>query len=191
MKRIAAIVVSTFLAWLAIVSPAQAVPPVEVVHSETTRVGPYAMRVSFSEWPIRAERSLDLLFEPLGGVGERKGFLRMVTPSGGAGCGSQLSGGIAGSPRCELSRHPRARQVWGLDVVALAEEGTWRFEFTVEGPQGKGTGSMLIPVGPRPGPPAPLAWTIGMLPLLVLVPIGGYAWVRTRTLRRQEVGSWT
>ncbi len=189
-RRIAAIVVGTFLAWLAIAAPAQAAPPVEVVHSESTRVGPYTMRASFSEWPLRAERSLDLLFEPVGGIAESKAYLRMTSPSGKSVYGSQIAA-VGGGERGQLARHPRARDVWGLDVVALPEEGTWRFEFTLKGPRGTGKGTLEVPVGARPGPPAPLAWTIGMLPLVGLVPIGGYAWIRTRALRRREAGSWS
>jgi len=156
---------------------AQAQPPVGVVHTETTQVGPYEMRVSFSEWPLSAQRSLDFLFTPAGGIGEMHGTLQMTGPSGAEFRPEVQSAGPQGRA---LVRHPRARESWGLDVVALPEEGTWRFEFALAGPDGPGTGTLLVPVGPRPGPPAALSWTVGMAPLVVALSIGGFWWARGR-----------
>ncbi|MGH3916108.1 MAG: hypothetical protein ACRDTC_22275, partial [Pseudonocardiaceae bacterium] len=123
---------------------AQAQPPVTVVHTETTDVGPYQMRVSFSEWPLSAERSLDFLFTPAGGIADLNGTLQMTGPSGAEFQPNVQSAGPQGRA---LVRHPRARDSWGLDIVALPEEGTWRFEFVLAGPRGPGTGTLLVPVG--------------------------------------------
>lgn len=40
---------------------------VAIVHREVVAAGPYRIDVGFTEWPLRAERSLDILFEPEGG----------------------------------------------------------------------------------------------------------------------------
>lgn len=156
---------------------AQAQPPVTVVHTETTDVGPYEMRVSFSEWPLSAERSLDFLFTPAGGIGELDGTLQLTRPSGEEFRPDLQSAGPQGRA---LVRHPRARDSWGLDIVALPQEGTWRFEFALTGPRGPGRGTLVVPVGPRPGPPAALSWTVGMAPVVAALAIAGFLWVRGR-----------
>ncbi|MGH3939165.1 MAG: hypothetical protein ACRDTG_11130 [Pseudonocardiaceae bacterium] len=166
---------------------AQAQPPVEVVHTETTAVGPYELRVSFSEWPLSAQRSLDFLFTPAGGIAGLNGTLLMRGPSG-AEFRPDLQTVAQGRA---LVRHPRARDFWGLDIVALPEEGTWRFEFALAGPEGPGTGTLLVPVGPRPGPPAALSWTVGMAPLIAAASIGGFWWMRSRrTGSRNDPARW-
>lgn len=168
---------------------AQAQPPVGVVHTETTTVGPYEMRVSFSEWPLSTERSLDFLFTPAGGIAGLHGTLQMTGPSGAEFQPNVQSAGPEGRT---LVRHPRARDSWGLDIVALPEEGTWRFEFVLAGPEGPGTGTLLVPVGPRPGPPAALSWTVGMAPLVAALSIGGFLWARARrTGTRKDPARWT
>lgn len=168
------------LLFLGIQPAAAAPPPVEVVHTEKIQAGPYAVTVSFSEWPLRAERSLDFLFEPAGGIAGRTGSLRMVAPDGST----------ANSTRDALSRHPRARQAWGLDVYALASEGTWTFEVAVKGTQGTGIGRLPIAVGERPGPPAAFSWTLGLLPLLAFAGVAVLVWVRTRPYRRETAAQW-
>lgn len=168
---------------------AQAQPPVGVVHTETTTVGPYLMRVSFSEWPLSAQRSLDFLFTPAGGIDDLHGTLRLMGPSGTEFRPNIQSDGPQGRA---LVRHPRARDSWGLDIVALPEEGMWRFEFAVAGPRGPGTGMLPVPVGPRPGPPAALGWAVGLLPLVAVLPLGGVLWARgRRNDTRTDPAMWT
>ncbi|TWD83963.1 hypothetical protein FB561_5134 [Kribbella amoyensis] len=168
--------------------PAAAAPaPVPVVHSEITKVGPYEVRTSFSEWPLRADRSLDFLFAPANGIQGMKGRIRPVSPAGKV-FRPQSQSKADGT---DLARHPRALDDWGFDVVALPTPGTWRFEFTLDGPDGRGTGVLELLVGSRPGPPAALAWSLGLLPLAAVVPIGGYLWFRTRQARRRDVWTWS
>ncbi|CAM3890080.1 hypothetical protein KIPE111705_29925 [Kibdelosporangium persicum] len=160
-------------------APAYAAPPpVEVVHSENVQVGPYDLRASFSEWPIRAERSLDFTFVPDGGITGHQGTLRLVGPA------------TTGRPE-RLARHPRARTEWGLDVRALPEEGTWQLEFTVDGPKGPGSGVLAVPVGPRPGPPATLSWTLGLGPMIVGGLVLVIVWIRGRGRRRADTWTWS
>jgi hypothetical protein len=47
-----------------------------------------------------------------------------------------------GSDSDRLSRHPRNRSVWGLDVHSLDVAGMWTLRFEIDGPQG----------------PAPVTW---------------------------------
>ncbi|MBB5957965.1 hypothetical protein FHS29_004573 [Saccharothrix tamanrassetensis] len=171
-----ALVLAVLIALL-VATPAEAVPPVEVVHTENVRVGPYAMEVSFSDWPIRAERSLDFVFRPADGIAAHDGRLRIVSPDGTG-------------REARLARHPRARDMWGLDIRALPDEGRWRLEFAVSGPRGEGRGGLDVAVGPRPGPPALLSWTVGLGPAL----LGGLAvlvlWWRGRRTSRVDVWTW-
>lgn len=159
----------------------------EVVHSETIRLGSSTLTASFSDWPLRADRSLDFTFEPAGGIQGRTGKLRMVSPSGRTGT---VVGFFESGDEIRLPKYTRDNSVWGLDTLALTEAGTWRFEFTVSGPEGSARGTLPLLVGPRPGPPAVWGWLLGLLPWILLVPILGYAWTRTRRARREHGRSW-
>lgn len=170
-----------------------AAPPLpgEIVHTETVRMSDQStMTVSFTKWPIRALQSLDFTFEPAGGIEGRTGLVTTVSPSGDRR-GLQ---GIVLERRGDsivLPRHPRARQVWGLDVVSLPEEGTWRFEFAVEGRGGTSTGVLPIRAIEQPGPPLALSWTVALTPwapVAVLVAVG---WGRTRRIRKSAPPAWS
>ena len=162
----------------AVVTPALAAETIAVVHEEQVQVGPYALTVGFSRWPLNADRSLDIIFTPAGGIEGLSGTLTMVGPSG-----SEQSQSLA--------RHPRMRSVWGLDVVALPEEGPWSLVFTINGPQGQGVGRLVpLAVGARPGPDLALSWAVGLLPLVGLIGLGVVAWIRVRPGRRADAWSW-
>jgi hypothetical protein len=151
---------------------------VTVVHRETVRVGPYRVAVGFSRWPVRAERSLDIVFMPDGGIAGKHGTVTLTRPSGG-------------EDERPLVRHPRMRTVWGLDVIALPEQGRWTARFEIDGPLGRGDGRLPVVLLPRPGPPVVLGW------LPVLLASGGllaailFAWWQVRPVRRSETWSWT
>jgi hypothetical protein len=191
--RIPALLAAVAALVLVPASPALArtpVAPLVIVHSETVPLGASTLTASFTEWPLRADRSLDFTFRPAAGIEGRTGRLRAVAPSGKPavlGIPGLLDGGVD----MELPRHPRARDVWGLDVVALPEEGTWRFEFTVDGPGGTSTATMPLQVGPRPGPPVLLSWVVGMAPWLLPVPLLVRWWVRSRPRRRRYARTWS
>lgn len=171
--------------------PASAAPqPLELVHSEPVPMGATTLTASFTDWPLRADRSLDFTFAPPGGIEGRTGVLRVVSPEGEStllGIAARLAGG----DEMTLPKHPRDYSVWGLDAVALPEEGTWRFELTVQGPEGTSTGTLAVPVGPRPGPPAALSWAIGLLPWLIALPWLLLLWVRNRPARKDMGTVWS
>jgi hypothetical protein len=166
--------------------------PIDIVHSERIELGDSTMTVSFSQWPLRADRSLDFTFAPAEGIRGRSATLRAIGPSGQpAGTLGQIGAVDDSAGWLPLPRHPRDRSVWGLDVVSLPEEGTWRFELAVKGPEGTSTGSLPIEVGPQPGPPYALSWTVAMLPWLVLVPLLVLGWMRTRPIRLRGTRAWS
>jgi hypothetical protein len=109
--------------------------------------------------------------------------VRAVAPSGAPKALGIV--GLDGAVDMKLQRHPQARHAWGLDAVALPEEGPWRFEFTVPG---TGTGTLPVQVGPAPGPPMALSWTVGMIPWAVALVVLGRRWLR---VRRQAVLAWS
>jgi hypothetical protein len=171
------IVVATAVLMPAPVAAAQA-EALALVHSERVALGNSTLTASFSDWPVKAGRSLDFVFEPDGGIEGRGGTVRAISPSGQPRALGIV--GLDGEPDMKLQRHPQARHAWGLDVVALSEEGLWRFEFTVHGPSGTATTALPVPVGPAPGPPAALSWTVGMMPWAVALLILGRRWWRVR-----------
>lgn len=172
-------------------SPASAAPPLEFVHSEVVPLGTSTLTASFTDWPIRAKRSLDFTFTPAGGIADRTATFRAISPSGET-VPLGISGLLAGdADDMELPRHPRARDAWGLDVVALREEGTWRFELAVREAGGVQRASLPIEVGPAPGPPPAASWTVGLLPWAVLLVLGTYRWIRTGPIRRRATNAWS
>lgn len=154
-------------------APADAYEPVNIVHTEHVQVGPYGLTVGFSTWPLRAQQSLDFTFIPDGGIEGKSGTLSTVGPEGG-------------SQRPQpLVRHPRKREVWGLDVRSLPREGDWGFRFTINGPAGSGAGELRgMTVLEQPGPPMGVSWGISTLPLIGLVVLIVVAWRRTRSRLR-------
>ncbi|WHT21792.1 hypothetical protein N8J89_12235 [Crossiella sp. CA-258035] len=148
-------------------APALAYEPVNVVHAETVQAGPYKLTVGFSTWPVKALQSLDFSFMPTGGIQGRTGTLSILGP------------GVTRERPRPLVRHPRKREVWGLDVQSLPSEGDWTFKFTVNGAEGSGTGQLTLPVLEQPGPPMALSWSISTLPLFGLVALLVIAWRRS------------
>ncbi|CAM3315049.1 hypothetical protein KIPE111705_01655 [Kibdelosporangium persicum] len=159
--------------------------PLTIVHSERIPLGTGTLTASFTDWPVKAGRSLDFTFEPTGGIEGRTGTIRAITPSGEARALGIV--GLDGDPDMRLQRHPRARHAWGLDVVALPEEGLWHFEFAVNGPDGTARATLPITAGPMPGPPAGLSWAVGMTPWAVALVVLGRGWLR---VRRKAVLGW-
>jgi hypothetical protein len=175
---------------------AEAAPLSTVVHSETVPLGSSTMTVQFTDWPVRANRSLDLIFVPAGGIEGRGGRLRAVSPTGGSvplGLPGLLqSFGIArADPEIDLPRYPKALENWGVDLVTFTQAGTWHLQFTVQGPDGVSKADVPLAVGPRPGPSAVLSWIVGVIPWAVAVPFLVVGWFRGRPVRRRDARGWT
>jgi hypothetical protein len=172
--RAAAVVLTTVvLGLVAGTGTAAAYEPVNIVHTERVQAGPYGLTVGFSTWPLRAMQSLDFTFIPDGGIDDKSGTLVRISPQ-------------AGQTRPQpLARHPRRRDVWGLDVRSLNAQGQWTFRFALDGPQGKGAGELRnLTVLQQPGPPMALSWSISTLPLIGLIVFLVVAWRRTRPALR-------
>lgn len=154
---------------LGLATPSLAFEPVNVVHTEKVQAGPYNLTVGFSTWPVKAMQSLDFTFAPEDGIAGKKGTLTMVW-------GKELMNDFP------LARHPRQREVWGLDIYALPAPGTWTLKFDVDGPAGPASGELKnLQVMEQPGPPMGLSWAISTIPLLGLITFIVIAWRRTRT----------
>jgi hypothetical protein len=159
--------------------PATAMAHASDPHHETIQAGPYSVTVGFSEWPVLAERSIDITFEPEGGIADKSATIRITDPQG------EL---YEVGP---LGRHPRQRDLWGLDLIALPSSGDWTIELTVDGPLGIGTGTLAeVPVGERPGPPPWPLWLLAILPLVFLIAIGVRGWRAVRPGRTHEAVGW-
>lgn len=149
------------------VAPAAAADPLDyVVHTERVQVGPYPVTVGFTVWPLRAMQSLDFTFEPDGGIADKSGTIAAIAPDGRGDAD-------------RLSRHPRNRDVWGLDVESLTSPGRWTLRFTIDGPQGEGTGDLTVDVLEQPGPPLALSWLVGLIPLALTLVFFAVVWIRT------------
>jgi hypothetical protein len=169
-------------------SPAQAADPLQIVHREKVVAGPYELTVGFSRWPLKEGRSFDLTVDPAGGIAGKSGTISVITPSGKA---AETQG--YAYDEVSLSRHPRQRQSWGMDVVSFLGTGSggrWSLEFAVDGPQGKGQGRLAaLPFEPLPGPPQTLSWLMSTIPTLLIGLTIGLGWRRLRPSRRP--GAWS
>ncbi len=152
----------------------------KIQHLEKLRVGPYTLHVGFSEFPVRAERSVDITLRPKGGIMGKTGSSKLITPKGEV---------VEENPF--LPRFPRNRTVWGFDSVALPYPGKWLLEITVKGSAGTHTAPLLINVGERPaGPPSNLILALATLPILAVLVLAIRSWWRVRPLRHQESRAW-
>lgn len=150
-------------------------------HHVVVQAGPYPVEVGFSEWPVLAERAIDITFMPDGGIAGKSATLALVRP--GANEAAHRFGG-------ELGRHPRQREYWGLDLIALPAEGEWTLTLTVDGAAGPGETSFTLPVGPRPGPPPLPMWLLGILPAVALVALVVAGWRRVHPGRTADAATW-
>jgi hypothetical protein len=156
-------------------APTAAADPLNyIVHTEHVQVGPYPVTVGFTVWPLRAMQSLDFTFVPDGGIADKSGTITAIAPDGR-------------TEADRLSRHPRNRSVWGLDVQSLDSAGTWTLRFKIDGPQGEGTGDLAVDVLEQPGPPLALSWMVGLVPLAMTLLFLAVVWLRTGS--RSDVGA--
>ncbi|CAM3555126.1 hypothetical protein KIPE111705_14005 [Kibdelosporangium persicum] len=167
MRKTALCLLSAILLLFGLAAPASAYEPVNIVHTEKVQAGPYNVTVGFSTWPLKAMQSLDFTFAPDDGITGKAGVVMLSL-------GEEREGE-------RLARHPRKREVWGLDVYSLPEPGDWTMRFDIEGPAGTGTGELRnLKVMEQPGPPLGLSWAISTIPLFGLVALIVIAWRRTR-----------
>lgn len=172
MRRTLLALLGTAALLLGLATPSLAFEPVNVVHTEKVQAGPYNLTVGFSTWPVKAMQSLDFTFAPEDGIADKKGTLTM------AWGGEPMEDG-------PLARHPRKREVWGLDIHALPAPGTWTLRFDLDGPAGPATGELKnLQVMEQPGPPMGLSWAISTIPLFGLIAFIVVAWRRTRPADR-------
>lgn len=170
LRRLAVSLLAVTGLGLVAAGPAAAYQPVNIVHTEHVQVGPYDVMVGYTTWPIRAMQSLDFTFLPAGGIAGKSGTLKINGPDRHATRRVQ-----------PLVRHPRKRDSWGLDVKSLNASGTYSFTFAIDGPQGHGVGTLRgVQVLDQPGPPLPLSWTLGLLPLAGLLIFLVVVWRRMR-----------
>jgi hypothetical protein len=173
-RKVLVALVAAGILVLGTASPALAYQPVNVVHTEHVQAGPYAITVGFSTWPIRALQSLDFTFMPDGGVNGLSGNLIQNGPG--------IQPDQQSTP---LVRHPRKRDSWGLDVKAIDTPGTYSFGFEINGPKGRGSGTLNgVPVLAQPGPPFAFSWAICSVPLLTIAALMIVSWRRVRPARR-------
>ncbi len=158
--------------------------PAKIVHTETVKVGPYNVQVGFSRWPVQADKSLDITFSPDGGITDKTATIALIAPT-------LRSAEEDYNTPFPLLRYARDRTMWGFDVISLPEKGQWKFQFEIDGPQGKGTGSLGVVLLERPAFLPPLInWAIGLLPFIGLVAFISSAWRKAKTGKRPETWMW-
>jgi hypothetical protein len=162
--------------------------PPKIVHTENVKVGPYNITVGFSRWPVQADKSLDFTFSPEGGIADKTGTITLILPTTSKATPAERESFEVALP---LARYARDRNIWGIDVTALPDEGQWKFQFDIDGPQGKGTGTLDVVLLPRPAFLPPLInWSLGLLPCIGIIALVSVAWRRAKTGKRAETWSW-
>jgi hypothetical protein len=150
-----------------------------IKHRETVQVGPYKLEVGFSQYPIRAERSLDITFTPKSGIQGLSGTTKMTLLSG-----KQVI-------ENDLVHFTKNRSIWGYDLISIPQEGTWNLEIKIKGAQGTGVGNLKLEVLTRPaGPSVALTQPLGLIPILAVLVLATRAWLRVRPMRHAEANQW-
>jgi hypothetical protein len=154
----------------------------EVKHSKNIRVGQTNIRMDFSDFPLRHERSLDITFVPNGGIIGKTALINLIGPN--KAFISWLNPNRETKP---LPRFPRDRSVWGLDSIAMTAEGTWLLELTIEGK----TARVPLEVLARPaGPTNNQILLIALLPIVGLIVVAARGWLRLHPTRHAASQNW-
>ncbi len=150
-----------------------------IKHREIVQVGAYQLEVGFSQYPLQAERSLDITFTPVGGIAGKSGTTKFKLVN------SKFS------IDQDLVRFTKNRSIWGYDLISIPQKGTWNLEFTINGKQGQGVGNLKLDVLERPaGPSVALTQPLGLIPILAVLILATRAWLRVRPLRHAEANQW-
>jgi hypothetical protein len=174
MKRLLIVMLCLILAHTAFAS--------EVKHSENIRVGQTNVRMDFTDFPLRHERSLDITFAPDSGIIGKTAVINLIGPN--KEFISWLNPNRETNP---LPRFPRDRSVWGLDSIAMTAEGTWMLELTIDGK----TARVPLEVLARPaGPTNNQILLLAMLPLVGLIVIATRGWLRVNPTRHAASQNW-
>ncbi len=185
-RHLAVSLIAAAAALLAVPGPAaaaaaprgdQAEEQLSLVHREQVYADPYSVTVGFTEWPIFSERSLDIVFRPEPGVDQVRGTLTLTSPDGD----TEVQ---------DLVRHPKMRDAYGLDIFAFPGEGDWTLRFDLTGPDGPGSGTLVVPLGPRPGPPIILGWAPVLLILGLILAAVTLGWRRYRPGAAPQTSQW-
>ena len=168
MKRLLTALLISSLSSLAFAEP--------IRHTQQLEVGDLKLTVAFTEWPLRAERSLDLTFRPEGGIAGKTVLARFVKPDGTQWGDAE-----------PLPRFPRDRTMWGYDSAALPLEGQWKLELSANNQKTV----LPLTVLERPaGPPGNLITALAMIPILAVFVLAIRAWLRVKPLRQLESRNW-
>ncbi len=144
-------------------------------HTEMLMVGSTKVIIGFNEYPLQAERSLDLTFNPEGGISNKEGTVQFIRPNGEQWFATKLP------------RYTRDRSVWGFDNQAFPTEGRWQMKIDINGIQA----SLPLEVGARPvGPSSSLIIMLALIPILAVFTLAIRAWIRVRPLRHLESRTW-
>jgi hypothetical protein len=144
-------------------------------HTETLMVGNTKVTIGFNEYPLQAERSLDLTINPEGGITNKKAAIEFIRPNGEKWFTTTLP------------RYTRDRSLWGFDNQAFPDEGTWQMKLNING----SIASVPLEVGARPaGPPSNLIIMLALIPILGIFSLAIRAWLKVRPLRHIESRTW-
>ncbi len=150
-----------------------------IKHREIVKVGAYQLEVGFSQFPLQAERSLDITFTPVGGIQGKSGTTKFILKN------------PEDTIHQDLVRFTKNRNIWGYDLIAIPKKGIWNLEFTINGKQGKGVGNLKLEVLERPaGPSVALTQPLGLIPILAVFVLAIRAWIRVRPTRHNEANQW-
>ncbi|WP_349345043.1 hypothetical protein [Streptomyces rapamycinicus] len=118
-------------------------------------------------------QSLDFTFAPADGIAGKSGRLTIDGP-----------GLDADDRETPLSRHPRKRDVWGLDVQALPESGTWSFTFDIDGRAATAAHPAERHRARPAGPALAISWTVCAIPPIGMLAYLAVGWRRNKPSER-------
>jgi len=164
MSRIVLIVLLVF----AITNVAQAH---SAEHVERVVVGPYALVVEHTYWPVKAQTNVDLVVIVSGGDEGKTVYGKLIAPPEST----------IRPTRSVLISHPNMADSLTIHNYKIRESGIWQLEFEIVGHDGTFTGRT------KPftvdGPPAFPLWVGNLITIIPAVGFAVFLWRERRRVR--------
>jgi hypothetical protein len=152
-----------------------------VAYTEVVQVGPVQTMVDFSEWPVVAQKSLQIVVAPAGGIAGKSATLTMVPKRG-----------VKGHMEIyKLQTYPGIPNAWTLNLEGIPGQGEWTFRVEITGADGTWSAALQpVEVAPPPSVPKWSGWLLALTPVLLFSGFVGLELIRYPKRARANGNAW-
>lgn len=152
-----------------------------VAYTEAIQAGPTKATVDFSEWPPVAQKSLQIVVAPEGGIVGKSAELTLIPKRGVKG----------GQQTMRLAPYPGIPNAWTLNLEGITGQGDWTVQVKITSPDGAGTATLQpLEVAPPPSVPKWSGWLLAFTPILIFLGFVTIELVRYPKRARANGGAW-